>query len=65
MASTRRKLFPLWVPLLFGLLGLARVFGNPRLAAIRTVDIVQLLGTGMCLGVAIAGMATLLQRPRE
>jgi hypothetical protein len=63
--STSRKQFQSWAPLVFGLMGLSRIFGNPRLAAIRTVDIVQLVGIGICLGVALATLVTFLRRPRE
>ena len=62
--GTRRKLFPFWFPLLFGLMGVARIFGNPRLAAIRAVDLFQLIGTGMCLGVALITLVTFLRCPR-
>ena len=62
---TRHKLFPFWFPLLFGLMGIARLFGNPRLAAIRTVDVVQLIAIGMCFGVALTTLATFLRRPRD
>ena len=63
--DTRRKLFPFWVPLLFGLMGVSRIFGNPRLAAIRTVDLVQLIAIGMCFGVALTTLVTFLRRPRD
>ena len=63
--STRRKQFPLWAPLILGLMGVSRVFENPRLAAIRTIDIVQLVGIGICVGVALATLVTFLRRPRE
>lgn len=59
----RRMRAPFWIPLLFGLLGLSRVVGNPHLATIRGVDIVQLLATGMCLGVALSMMITFFKRP--
>ena len=62
---TRRKLFPFWFPLLFGLMGVARIFGNPRLAAIRTVDLVQLIAIGMCFGVAVTTLVTFRRRPRD
>jgi hypothetical protein len=62
--NTRRKQFRFWVPLLFGLMGVSRIFGNPRLAAIRTVDIVQLIATGMLFGVALATLG-FLRRSRE
>ena len=63
--STTRKLFPIWIPLLFGLMGVARIFGNPRLAAIRPVDLVRLIGTGMCLGVALITLVTFLRGARD
>lgn len=63
--STKRKLFPFWFPLLFGLMGVARIFGNPRLAAIRTVDLIQLIAIGMCFGVALTTLVTFLRRPRD
>ena len=63
--STRRKQFPFWAPLLFGLMGVSRIFGNPRLAAIRTIDIVQLVGVGICFGVALTTLVTFFRRPRE
>ena len=62
--DTRRKLFPFWFPLLFGLMGVSRIFGNPRLAAIRTVDLVQLIAIGMCFGVALTTLVTFLRCPR-
>ena len=63
--DTRRKLFPFWFPLLFGLMGVSRIFGNPRLAAVRTVDLVQLIAIGMCFGVALTALVTFLRRPRD
>ena len=41
----------------FGLLGLLGMIGRPSLASIRVVDIVHLLGTGMCLGAALVAFA--------
>jgi len=63
--DTRRKLFPFWFPLLFGLMRISRIFGNPRLAAVRTVDLVQLIAIGMCFGVALTTLVTFLRRPRD
>jgi len=51
--KTRRRVVPFWVPLLFGLTSLSAEIGKPSLQAVRTVDIVQLLVTGMCLGAAL------------
>ena len=63
--NTRRKLFPFWFPLLLGLMGIARILGNPRLAAIRTVDLVQLIAIGICFGVALATLVTFLYRKEK
>jgi len=63
--GTRRKLFPFWFPLLFGLMGVSRIFGNPRLAAVRTVDLVQLIAIGMWFGVGLTTLVTFLRRPRD
>jgi hypothetical protein len=37
----------------FGLLSLGSMLARPSLAAVRAVDIVHLIGTGMCLGAAV------------
>jgi len=41
MNSVKRS-FPFWVPLLFGLMGLSREIGNPRLQSVRVADILQI-----------------------
>jgi hypothetical protein len=52
--SDRRKFIPFFVPLLFGLMSLSNVIGNPRIATLRGSDVLQLIATGMCFGAAIA-----------
>ncbi len=37
-----------------GSVGLSNALGRPSLAALRTVDMLQILGSGMCFGVALA-----------
>ena len=61
----QRRRNPFWVPLLFGAMGIFRCIGNPRLATVRAVDIVQLIATGACLGVALAMMAMFFRQRRE
>jgi hypothetical protein len=41
----------------FGLLSLGSMLARPSLAGIRPVDMVHLIGTGMCLGAAIVAFA--------
>ena len=62
--QSRRQLAPLWVPLLFGLLSLFSMVSKPSFAAIRRVDVVQLIATGMCFGVALATLSVFVRRPR-
>lgn len=47
-----------------GLMNFVRMLGKPGLATIRTVDIAQVIGTGMCLGGAIVALVVALTSPR-
>ena len=53
------------VPLMAGLAGLFHLMNQPRFGAIRTVDVVQLMGSGMCFGVALSALIALIRVPRE
>jgi hypothetical protein len=37
-----------------GLIGLFNLMGRPRFASYHTVDVIQLLASGMCFGVGLA-----------
>jgi hypothetical protein len=43
--------------LVLGLIAFGNVSRNPRFASIHTVDVLQLLGSGMCFGLALAVLA--------
>jgi hypothetical protein len=45
------------VYLILGLFAFGNVSRNPRFAAIHTVDVLQLLVCGMCIGLALAALA--------
>ena len=49
----------------FGLGSLTSMLGKPSFATIRPVDVVQLIGTGMCLGGAIVALVLFLRSPRS
>jgi hypothetical protein len=51
-----------FVPLLIGSIGFFNLTRNPRFQAIHTVDVVQLLGTGMCFGVALVALFAIFRR---
>jgi hypothetical protein len=66
VVTDRRRLFRVFfVLLVFGLANFVRMLGKPGLATIRTVDIVQLIGTGMCLGGAVVALVLALKAPRS
>jgi hypothetical protein len=44
------------IPLIIGLFGFGNVSRNPRFASIHTVDVLQLLASGMCFGIALAAL---------
>lgn len=49
----------------FGLVSLVNVLRRPGLDVIRAVDVVQLIGTGMCFGAAIMALAIRLRSARS
>jgi hypothetical protein len=57
MSSRRESFRVAFVLAAFGLLSLCSMLGRPTIANIRAVDIVHLVGTGMCLGAALVAFA--------
>ena len=54
-----------WLVLMFvGLMGFYRVTQSPSFEMYRVVDIVQLLGSGVCFGATLVGVILLLRRSR-
>jgi hypothetical protein len=51
--------------ILIGSIGFINLTQRPRFANFHTVDVLQLLGTGMCYGVALALIGTLRKRSAE
>ena len=55
MAARQRSIASaIFVPLFIGLIGFVNLAQRPRFAVYHSVDIIQLLATGMCIGVALA-----------
>jgi hypothetical protein len=53
----RRSLFPaVMLPLILGVAGLVHLMGQPRFAVYRTVDVVQMTGSGFCFGIAFCAL---------
>ena len=65
MVDRKRPSSVVWIiPLLIGLLGFYRVTQSPSFAMYRAVDIVQLLGSGVCFGAAMVGVIFMLRGAR-
>ena len=65
MAHGKRPIAVWIVPLVVGLAGFYRVTQSPNFQLYRTVDVVQLLGSGVCFGAAMAGVIFLLRGARS
>jgi hypothetical protein len=65
MAERKRPPIAMWmIPLMVGSAGFYRVSHSPSFELYRTVDIVQLLGSGVCLGATLVGVIFMLRWPR-
>lgn len=53
------------VLLIFSAMNGLRLLGRPGLEHVRPVDIVGVLGTGMCLGAALMAAGVALSRPPQ
>jgi hypothetical protein len=54
----------IFAPLLIGFIGLANLTRQPRFQSYHNVDILQLLASGMCFGVALAAIIAYFRGPR-
>jgi hypothetical protein len=54
----KQKMAPFWVLLVFGVLGILRIIGNPRLSTYYGPDVVSFVATGMLIGGAIGVFAS-------
>ena len=62
--NKRRFMAPLFL-LLFGLFALVSALGEPRLAALHGSDIVRLVASGLCFGVAFGMLGAARRFPSE
>jgi hypothetical protein len=64
MASPGRGAFPAGA-FIIGVIGVTELLGNHRLETYRTVDVVQLVASGMCFGVALMWIIGRLREKRS
>jgi hypothetical protein len=53
------------MPLIIGLADLTNLMHQPRFESFRNVDVLQLIGSGMCFGVALSALFALVRAPRN
>jgi hypothetical protein len=62
MENRKRPAIVIWlIPVLIGFAGFYRVTQAPNFGIYRAVDIVQLLGSGVCFGAALVGIIFMLR----
>lgn len=61
LMTMKRPGAAVFICLSFGAVSLLNMVLNGRLEALRAVDVVQLIGTGMCFGAAVVGIVTILR----
>jgi hypothetical protein len=59
----RRRFAAIFVPAFVGLIGLLSLINRPRFQTYHTVDVVQLLASGMCFGIALTGLLRIFRGP--
>jgi len=59
----RRRLAPIVIPAVVGLSALLTVIGRPRFQTYRTVDVIELVASGLCFGIAFVGLVQLFRGP--
>ena len=64
MPSRKALTSAVLVPLVVGIIGLMNLMQRPRFAGFHNVDVLQLLASGMCFGVALSAILALLRGPR-
>jgi hypothetical protein len=61
MQNRRPAIVAIFVPILVGSIGLIHLMSQPRFESIRTVDVVQLLGSGLCFGIALTALFAMIR----
>ena len=58
----KKPLFPLFFPVFMGIAALTNTLGRPSMENARSVDIISLLGAGMCFGASLVAVVMILRR---
>jgi hypothetical protein len=61
---SKKLLRNVFAPVLVGIFGVVNLISNPRFQAFHAVDVLQLVASGMCFGVALAALFSIV-RPNQ
>jgi len=64
MQSRKLLVSAIFLPILIGSVGLTHLAQQPRFQSFHNVDVLQLIASGMCFGVALFALILLLRGPR-
>jgi hypothetical protein len=53
-----------FVPLIIGIFGVVDLTHKPRFANFHSVDVIQLIASGMCFGIALTALIEFVRGPR-
>lgn len=65
MERNKRIVPAIIMPVIIGMVGLFALMRQPRFETFHTVDVLQLLASGACFGVALAALVYLLRGTRR
>jgi hypothetical protein len=60
----KRLVAAVFMPVVIGMIGFFNLTRRPRFELFHTVDVLQLLATGMCFGIALAALFAMLRGKR-
>jgi hypothetical protein len=63
--TSRRRFAAIFAPAFVGLIGLFSLISRPRFQTYHAVDVLQLLASGMCFGIALAGLLRIFRGPMD
>jgi formate/nitrite transporter FocA (FNT family) len=64
MTGRNRFIRSIFAPVFIGAIGLFNLMGKPRFQTFHSVDVLQLIASGMCFGVGLAALFLMIRGPR-